>query len=376
MDEICIVEVKNRRDLVRFVDFPNQLYKSNAYYVPDLRGDEINSLTPSKNPMLKAVEMKLFLALKSGQVVGRVGAILQHAYNDKTQQKRMRFTRFDFVDDKRVSAALMGAVEAFARQKGMNLLHGPMGCTDLDKQGMLVEGFEEFGLILTYYNAPYYLDHMQALGFEKEVDWLEFHFKMPSQPNPKIEAVAEAAKRRFGLTIPQYTSIKQIVPHIPELFEVINESYKNLYGVVPLSSEMAQYYVDHYLPFMSPDFIALAFDKHGKMAGFAIAAPNLSQALQKSGGKLFPFGVLHLLRALRRPTGLDLYYIGVLPEYQGRGINAILMNQVIKGALRRGIQWAETGPQLELNEKIQSQFKFFEGRQHKRRRSFMKKLEG
>lgn len=375
MADIQIVEVSSRRDLQRFVKFPNQLYKGNPYFAPELLGDEISSLTPGKNPMLDQVEIKLFLALDQGKVVGRIGAILQHAYNEKTQQKRMRFTRFDFVDDMRVSAALMAAVEGFAREKGMNLLHGPMGCTDLDKQGMLIDGFEEFGLLLTYYNYPYYLQHLEALGFEKEVDWIEFHFKMPAQADPRIDRIAEAAKRRFGLTVPRYTSIKQIIPHIPELFEVINESYKQLYGVVPLSGAVAKHYVDHYLPVMSPDFIALAFDSNNKMIGFGIAAPNLTKALQKSGGRLFPFGAFHMLNALKNPEGLDLFYIGVLPEYQNKGVNAILMNEVIKGALRRGIKWAETGPQLELNDKVQSQFKAFEGRQHKRRRSFIKTLD-
>lgn len=374
MNQVSIIEVNNKKDLLRFIRFPDQLYKGNQYYVPQMHSDEVDSLSPDINPMLKDAEIKLFLALQEGQVVGRIGAILQHAYNQKTQQKRMRFTRFDFIDDKRVSAALMAAVEQFAKQKGMSLLHGPMGCSDLDKQGMLVEGFDEVGLNLTYYNYPYYIDHLQALGFEKEVDWLEFRFNMPTQLDPRIARITQAVKQRYGLKIPTYTSMKQIVVHADELFEVINKTYEKLYGVVPLTNQMAQYYVKHYLPFMSPDFISLVFNQQDKLVGFAIAAPSLSVGMQKSKGKLFPFGAIHLLNALRNPVGLDLYYMGVLPEYQSKGVSAIMMNDIIQRAIQRGIQWAETGPQLEENHKIQNQFKHFEGRQHKRRRCFVKNI--
>lgn len=372
--DVQIKEVTDRKGLKAFIRFPHTLYRGNVCWVPSIDMDELNTLRRDKNPAFEHCEAKYWLAFKDGRVAGRIAGIINRLHLEKWKQPYVRFGWFDFIDDASVSRTLLGAVESWAREKGMTAVHGPLGFTDMDREGMLVEGFNELGTMATYYNHPYYPVHMEKWGYAKDIDWVEFELSVPPEPNETISRVAEIALRRNKLKMLDARKKKDLLLYANDLFELLDEAYRKLYGVVPLSKKQVDSYIKQYFGFVKPDFVPIVLDANNRMVAFGITMPSLSKALQKSKGKLLPFGFIHLMRALKKNDRGDLYLVAVKSEYQGKGVNAILIDRMNRVYNRIGITKVESNPELETNRLVQDQWKFFEKRQHKRRRCFIKKI--
>lgn len=372
--DVQIKEVVSLKDLRLFIRFPNTLYRGNPNYVPSLVIDELNTLRRDKNPAFAHCEAKYWLAYRKGQLVGRIAGIINRLHIEKWGQSYARFGWIDFINDAAVSEALLNAVESWAKQKDMTAIHGPLGFTDLDPEGMLVDGFDEPGTMVTIYNYPYYRLHLEKQGYNKDIDWVEYEIRVPSEPNETISRVANIALRRNKLKLLGVRNKKDLLPYAAELFQILDEAYEHLYGYVPLTPKQAQMYTKEYFGYLSPDFIPVILDENNRMVAFGITMPSLTRAMQKAKGKLFPFGLIHLMRALKKNDRADLYLVAVRPEYQGKGVNAILINQMNNVYNRLGIARVESNPELETNHLVQDQWKYFDKRQHKRRRCYIKRL--
>ena len=371
---IILREVKTTRDLKKFIRYPRGLYKDNPYWVPSLFFDDFNTLHWDKNPAFEKSEAKYWMAYRDGEAVGRIAAILNHPFIEKWGDRYLRFGWFDFIDDAEVSSALMGAVENWAEEEELTAVHGPLGFTDLDREGMLVEGFEELGTLATMYNYPYYLTHMENLGYVKDVDWMEYQITVPSEPIDKISRAATIVKKRLGLRLLKIKKKKELMPYAMELFHLLDEEYRHLYGTVPLTEAQMKAYVGQYFGFVSVDMVPIVVNPDGEMVAFGIVMPSLSRALQKSQGEILPLGFIHLLKALKQNDTADMYLVAVRSDYQGKGVNVLLMDQILRSLAARGITLAESNPELELNTAVRGFWKYFEHRQHKRRRCFIKHL--
>ncbi|MCX6038203.1 MAG: GNAT family N-acetyltransferase [Chloroflexi bacterium] len=370
--DVQIKEVTTLKELRLFIHFPFDLYRGNPNWVPTLLFDELNTLRQDKNPAFEHCQARTWLAYRDGRIVGRVAAILNRRHIEKWGQRYMRFGWIDFIDDPSVSEALMNTVEAWAKEAGMTAVHGPLGFTDLDREGMLVEGFDELGTLATLYNHPYYPKHMEKLGYVKDTDWMEYEFSVPPEPNETIARIADIALRRNKLKLLELHNKKELLLYARELFQLLDDEYKHLYGVVPLTEKQIEAYIDQYFGFVTPDFVPMVMDQNNRMVAFGIVMPSLSLALQKTKGQLFPFGFIYLLRALKKNDRADLYLVAVRSEYQGKGVNAILMNKMHGVFNKLGITKVESNPELETNQNVQRQWKYYEKRQHKRRRVFIK----
>ncbi len=370
---VQLKQVVTPKELSIFIRFPHTLFKGNTCWVPPLTMDELSTLRKDKNPAFEFCDARYWLAYDpQGRVVGRIAGIINRRHVEKWNQPYVRFGWFDFIDDPSVSAALLKAVEDWAVQNGMTAVHGPLGFTDLDREGMLIEGFDELGTMASYYNHPYYPRHIEKLGYSKDIDWVEYEISAPSEPNETIAKAAGIILKRNKLTVSFPRNKKELVAHAKEIFQLIDDEYQHLYGVVPLTPRQVESYIDQYLGFMEPAFIPMVFDENQRMVAFGITLPSLSRGLQKSRGELFPFGFIHLLNALRQKDRMDLYLIAVKSEYQGRGVNAVLMNALSQVIIQRGFKKIETNPELETNQAVQTQWKYFDRRLHKRRRCYIK----
>jgi len=367
-------EVRSSKELRTFVKFPFRLYRDCPFWVPSLLRDEYATLRRDKNPAFENCTAQYWLAYKDGMPVGRIAGIINHAYVTKWKEQRARFGWLDFVDDRDVSAALFRAVEDWARSEGMTSIHGPLGFTDLDREGMLVEGFSELSTMATNYNYPYYPAHTEALGYVKDTDWLEFEVKVPDVIPEKALRIADMTMQRRGLHVLEAKRAKDFLPYARQVFGIINQAYENLYGFVPLTEKQIDLYIKQYIPNVVPDYVKVILDKDDKVAAFVIGMPSLSRALQKSKGRLLPFGFLHILWALRHPRTLDLYLGAVRPDHQGKGADAFLITELNKSCITNGIVSAESNLELEDNTLVQAHWKHFERRQHKRRRCYVKQI--
>lgn len=369
-------EVKTKAELRKFVNFVNVMYKDVPQFIPAMYGDDLSDWDPKKNPAFEYCEAKCFLAYKDGKIVGRIGAILSRASNEKWHTKRMRFSQVDFIDDPEVSSALFKAVEDYAREKGCDEVHGPLGFTDLDREGMLVEGYDEKSMFITYYNFPYYKDHLERLGYSKDVDWVELLIQVPYDDRmvTRLDKLSERVLNYSKLHIAPLKSRRDYQPLIEKVFELVNQAYAHLYGTVPLNERQIKRYAKKFIPLINPDLACFVLDEQENLVAFGVSAPSMASALKKSNGRLFPLGWMGVLKSLRVNDTLDLFLVAVTPEYRNKAVNAVLMNHVLKGCHKMGIKYAETGPQLETNEKVQNQWMFFNTRQHKRRRCFVKRL--
>ena len=373
--DVQIKEVTNLKELKTFIRFPHTLYHRNPYWVPSLTFDELNTLRRDKNPAFEYCETRYWLAYREGRIVGRVAAILNRRHIEKWKQPYLRFGWIDFIDDPAVSAVLMQTVEAWAKETGMTAVHGPLGFTDMDREGMLVEGFDELATMITIYNFPYYPVHLEKLGYSKDIDWMEYEITVPPEPDKTIGRIADIALRRNKLRLLELDNKKGLLPYAQEIFQLLQEAYQKLYGFVPFTERQVDSYVQQYFGFVTPDFVPIVLDQDDRMVAFGIALPSLSRALQKTKGELFPFGFIHLLRALKKNDRGDLYLVAVKPEYQGKGVNSILMNKMNTVFTKLGITKVESNPELETNANVQGQWKYYEKRQHKRRRVFIKHLD-
>jgi hypothetical protein len=374
---VRIVPVASRRDLKRFVKFPMELYRGNPYWIPQLTRDEMELLTPAKNPAFENAEAQPFLALRDGKIVGRIAAILSHAANRKWGTKNLRFSWFDTIDDLEVAKALFAAVETWGRERGMDTLTGPHSFTDLDPEGMLVMGFEELGTIATSYNHAYYAGLVEACGFSKDVDYVEFQALPPegAQLPEKIVKLAEWGKKRNNFRVLKYTSIRKAkAERAGQLFDLLDESFEELYGTVPLTRRQKEWFVNKYLSHVNLDFIEMVVNEGDEMIGFMIAMPSMSRAFQKARGRLLPFGLFHILRALKKYDSLDFYLAGVKKEYRGKGVDLMMTVDIFRTGMAHGVRRAESNPELETNSRIQNEWKIVPVRQHKRRRIYKKAI--
>lgn len=367
-------EVKTPQDLKAFIRFPIDLYKKNPYYVPALFDDEMNTLDPKKNPAFKEAKARYWLAIKDGNVAGRIAAILMPKEEIKWGAKLMRFGWIDFIDDREVSKALIGAVEDWAKEEGMEGIHGPLGFTDLDREGMMVEGFDQVATLASNYSFPYYKEHIEALGYVKDIDWVDYEITLTDEYADKIAHAAEIVAKRSNLHLFKGKK-RDLLKIAPDIFNVLEEAYRKLYGTVPLSREQVDHYISAYFGMADLDYIPVVMDENNKIVGFGITFPSLSKALQKNRGYLLPFGFIPLLWALKKNDKADLYLVGIKDEYLGKGVNAMVMNQIYHAFVKYGIRYIESNCTLEDNFDIQAMFKYFDRRMHKRRRCYVKHLD-
>ena len=374
------VEIKivspTRRELNGYVKFGIDLYEGNDCYVPPLVFDEVETLMPQKNPAFEFCRAQSFMAYRDGKAAGRITAIINDKVNERTGRLQARFGFVDFVDDPVVVDALFNAAEQWSREQGMAEIVGPMGFSDMDHEGMLVEGFDELGTMATIYNYPYYPVHMVRMGYVKDADWIEFRMTVPEGIPDKMARIADIVRKKYNLRVLKYTSGKKIkADYGQELFNLINEAYDRLYGYSPLSPKQIDYYIDMYLGILKLEYVPVIVDEAGKLVGVGITMPSLSRALQKSRGRLFPTGWFHLLRALRGHNDtVDLMLVAVAPEYQNKGVNALLFADLIPVYIKNGVKFAESNLELEDNANVQAQWQYFEHRQHRRRRAYRKQL--
>lgn len=377
MPPVTIQKVITKDGLKKFVQFGIDLYKGNEYFVPPLFYDEMSTLNVSKNPAFEHCDAAYFLAYRDDEIVGRIAVIINHKANDIWKQRNARFGFVDFIDDIEVVDALFGAAESWARFRGMEKIQGPLGFTDMDHEGMLVEGFDQMGTMITIYNHPYYPVHMERMGYTKDQDWVEFLITIPREMPERFLRASEIVKKRSGVAVKHVRSKKDVLPYARDIFKLINKAYKDLYGYVELTDKQIDYYVDMYIPMLRLEFLTLVIrQEDNKLVGVGIGLPSVAKALQKSKGKFMPTGWFHLLRALKGKDNnvLDLLLVAVDPEYQGKGINALLFNEFIPAAIKLGFEYAESNPELEVNNKVQALWNDLDAKQTKRRRAFIKDL--
>lgn len=367
-------KVSGHKELKRFIRFNYEFYKDSPYSVPDLFDDMLNTFSASKNPAFEFCEADYFLAYRDGKIVGRVAAIVNHRANDQWDKKVVRFGWIDFIDDIEVSRALIEAVKDWGRARGLNEIEGPLGFTDMDAEGMLVEGFDQLSTMATIYNYPYYPRHMEALGLEKSADWVEMKIYIPESIPEKHKRISDIIARKYNLRTRKLTSKKEVmesgIGH--EIFRLINDAYAPLFNFSRMTERQIDQYVKMYVPILDLRMVSLVETAEGEIVAVGISMASLSEALQKAKGRLFPFGWFYLLRALKwkRPKVLDLLLVGVRPDYQNKGVNALLFTDLIPVYQELGFEYAESNPELEMNEKVQNQWQYFKTEQHKRRRCY------
>jgi GNAT superfamily N-acetyltransferase len=372
---IAVREVKTKKELKLFIRFYTELYKDNLQVAFPMHIDEYNTLSQDKNPAFIHCKAKYWLAYEGTKIVGRIAAIINPKEQQKINEKIGRFGWFDFVDRYDVSSALIEMAEKWMLQKGVSKIHGPLGFSDLDRQGALIKGFDRPGTMATQYNYPYYAVHLEKLGFRKSTDWIEYELHTNGAKAELLQQIAARISKVSKCKSVKAKSRKEIKKYAPELFDIINESYADLYGCTELSQAQKKFYTDAYLNFVNLDLISLVADENGKLVGIGVSMPSFTKALQRMKGKLFPFGFLRMLKALKKNDRIDLYLIAVRKHVQGTGVNAIIMNDIVQGALKMGIKHAETNINLEDNHRILDMWRFFPSIQHKRRRCYIKDIQ-
>ena len=378
MSKIEIKPVTTRHELQQFVQFFYDLYRGNDYAVPYLYSEEMSTLRHDKNSSFECCESQYFMAFKDGKMVGRVAAIINRRANKRWDRSQVRFSWFDFVDDQEVSTALLQAVETWGRSKGMTEIAGPMGFIDTDREGMLIDGFDKLSTMYINYNYPYYPQHMERMkGYEKANDWVELLVKVPEVVPDKFAKITEMVRKRYGLRVHKF-SRKELINDGwgKRIFDLLNETYKDLYGFSQLSDHQIDQLVNDYIKIADLNLVTGVMDGD-KLVGFGITFPSFSRALQKTrDGRFLPFGWWHMLKILKwhKTDTVDLLLIGVLPEYRSKGANALIFDDLIRQFQRYGFDWAETGPQMETNEGVLSQWQYLESTQHRRHRCYRKEL--
>lgn len=366
-----------KRNLLKFVHFPiDTLYRNSEFFVPPLVTDEVNTLRPDKNPAFDFCEAVYYLAYRDGKIVGRVAGIINHVVNERSGKKEARFSYIDFIDDAEVVDALIDAVTRWGKSKGMNHLTGPLSFTDMDPEGMLIEGFDRVGTSGGIYNYPYYPKHMDRLGFTKDADWIEMLITIPPEIPEKMVRISSIVAERNNLENIKYTNRRQLVADYGDaIFKLINEAYDKIFGYSPLSDKQINHYIKMYLPFLPLNDLSMVVDKTTReLIAVGISIPSMARALIKNRGRLFPFGWRHLLRAFKHNDIVDLMLIAVKPEYQNKGVNSMLFTDLIPCFNQNGYKYAESNRELELNSKVLKQWEYFERDQHKRRRAYTKEI--
>lgn len=367
-----VKEVLTRAELKTFVKFPFSLYKNNPYWVPPIIKDELESFDRTKNPVFQSAEARFFLAYKGKKVVGRIVAIINWLEVKEQQLKKMRFGWFDFEDDLAVSEALLNKVQEIGKSQDLEYMEGPVGFSNMDKVGVLIKGFDHIGTMITWYNHAYYQKHYEAHGFVKEKEYLENKFKAAAADPKLFEKANFLIKKRFGLREVNFTNSKDIMPWVDQMFDLFNTSYASLSSFVKITDAQKEYFKKKYIAFINPEYIKFVVDSNDRLVAFAIVMPSFSKALQKANGRLFPFGIFHLLSAKKRSKDVIFYLIGIHPEYQNKGVTAIIFNEYYHTFKKKGIVNCIRTPELEENTAIRQMWKHFDPVTHKRRRTYRK----
>ncbi len=370
MSEISVIEVKSTKEMMAFITFPMELYKNNKNFVPPLIAEEKQIWNPRHNPALQYSKARLFLAYRDQKIVGRTAAIINYKEKEELGINKVRFGWIDFIDDQKVSQALIEKIKDFAREKNIPKIEGPMGFTNLDKSGALTKGFDRLATMIGIYNAPYYSEHFEKAGLIKEKEWVEFELVFPDRLPEKIIKFNDLILQKYQLNILKFNSKKEILPYVKPMFKLLDETYRHLSSYTPITDEQIQTYRDKYFRFIDKDFIICITDSKGKLISFAITMPSYSKALQKANGRLFPFGWWHLLQAGRRNDRANFYLIGIHPDYQKRGITSVIFKEIYEVFKEKGVKYLETNPELEENKAIQLLWQDYEPVNHKRRRTY------
>ena len=372
-----IREIHSKRELKQFIQFANDLYADCPYYCPPLFFDEMNCFNPEKNPALEVCEFQLWMAYREGKPVGRVAGIINHRANEKWGVKKVRFGWFDFIDDLEVSRALLDTVVAWGKAHGMDELNGPVGFTDFDHEGLLLEGYEYLAVMASLYNYPYYVKHVDAYGLTKEVDWIEIQVYPPLEWTERLDRISKMVKERSKVHIVKVKNSRELVKRFGiSYMDIIDQAYQKLYNFQPMTEKQKNYYKNMYFPLLNFDFVTLIANENEELVGVGLGMPDIAEALRKCGGKLFPFGWYHLLKALKAKKMYSFCFllIAVRPDYQDRGINVLCLEDQIPRFDTYGIRKLETTNMLETNTKIISYFTQFPHKQHKRHRAYIKKI--
>jgi ribosomal protein S18 acetylase RimI-like enzyme len=370
---IDIQVVKTKLDRKTFVDFQFNLYKNNNFWVPPIKKDELAAINPEKNPALEFCDAEFWLAIKDGQVVGRIGAIINHLYNKKVGKSLGRINRIEFINDKAVSEKLFETAFEWLKNKNVHTVHGPLGFTNLDTQGLLIEGFDHLPSIASVYHHAYYAEHFEDLGFKKENDWVEFRLTLTERPVNKASRGSELIKKRFGFDVVKFNTKAEMQAYAKPIFQILNEAFQDLPYVNRFNDKMIDLYATKYFKVLDPKYVRVV-KKEEAIIGFVVGIPSLTKAMQKAKGKLFPFGFTHVLKALKNPTEIDLLLTGVLPEHQSSGVAVILFAEIQKQMMDSGINTMETTGIFETNQNVIANWKNYENIQHKRRRCYIKNL--
>ncbi|MFS4491589.1 GTP cyclohydrolase [Maribacter sp. 2308TA10-17] len=371
---VTLKEAVTKSDLKQFVKFPFSLYKDSRYWVPPIINDELETFDKTKNPAFKNAEANFFLAFKEGKLVGRVAAIINHLEINQQKLKKMRFGWFDFIDDYEVSEILLQKVAEIGNQQHLEYMEGPVGFSNLDKVGVLTEGFDHIGSMITWYNHSYYQSHYERLGFVKEKEYMENKFPARNADPKLFTKLNSLIKRRYGLKEVNFTKTKDVMPMADQMFDLFNETYSKLSSFVPITDVQKAYFKKKYISFINPEYIKFIVDKEDKLIAFSIVMPSFSKALQKAKGKLFPFGIFHLLKAKKQSKDVYFYLIGIHPDYQNKGVTAIVFNEYHSTFTKKGIDMCYRTPELEENIAIKQMWKHFDPVVYKRRRTYRKNL--
>jgi hypothetical protein len=371
---ITIKEVKTKSELIDFIKFPFSLYKDNKNWVPPLIADELESFDKTKNPAFENAEAYFYIAYKDNKMVGRIAAIINWKEVNDQQKKKVRFGWFDAIDDIEVTKVLLEKVYELGRKNNLEHVEGPMGFSNLDKVGILTEGFDEIGTMITWYNHPYYANHFEQLGYAKEKEYIESKFPFSNVKPEFFEKANELVKRRYQLSPLNFKTTKEVMPHVDKMFDLFNESYASLSSFVAISDKEKEYFKKKYISFINPEFIKFVEDKDHNIVAFSIVMPSFSEAIQKAKGKLFPFGFLHLLKAKKQSKDVLFYLIGVLPEYQNKAVTAIIFKEYYETFKEKGIINCFRTPELVDNTASINLWKHFNTVVHKRRCTFSKEL--
>jgi len=369
---ITIKETKNRKELTQFVKFPFELYKDCKYWVPPIIKQELETFNTNKNPIFKDAEARFFLAYKNDKIVGRVAAIINWLEVKGQQQKKMRFGWFDFIDDEEVSSALLKKVESIGKQNGLEYAEGPVGFSNLDKVGVLTEGFDSLASMITWYNYPYYAAHYKAYGYHIEKEYAESRFPFSNVNPDTFKKAVSIIEKRYGLKALSFSKAEEVMPYTERMFDLFNETYSSLSSFVEVTDAQKAYFKEKFIKFVNPEYIKFVVDKDGKLIGFAIVMPSFAKALQKAKGKLFPFGFSYILNAKKNSKDAVFYLIGIHPEYQNKGVHALIFDEYYKTFTAKGIKNCYRTPELEDNEAIKKIWKHFGPEVYKRRKTFRK----
>ena len=360
--------VRNRSDLKKFVDFPFQLYKGNPNWCPPLKFDEIGTLRKDKNPAFEFCEAEYWMAYRDGKPVGRIAGIINRREEEIWNVRKVRFGWIDFIDDLDVSRALIDEVARWGRSKGMTGIHGPLGFCDMDAEGMLVEGFDQLSSMAAIYNEPYYADHMVELGFKKSAEWVQFELQVPEKVPEKVARMQQIVLTKYNLHMLNVKKRAELFPYASKMFAMYNEAFRDLYGFTPLSQRQMDFYTKQYFGFLDPRYISMVLDERDDIIAFGVTMPSLSIALVKANGSLFPLGFFHLLKALKKNDRVHMYLVGVRPDFQEKGVLALVYHELTSHYIEMGIKVAQTHMLLEDNYRVVSIWKNYDGRIISRRR--------